>query len=210
MVSEVKRAAGAAGRNRANRPTRERILLAGVELFQRRGYHGTGLAAILARAKAPKGSFYHHFPGGKEDLAIAALRWLEGEVTGFLDQLLAVDAGAGELITAMARYTAEGLRHGKLPRGSLPAVLAQEASPEAPAIAAAVKAYADSVRARLAKAYSGTAGGDAADFADRAMAVVEGAAVIARIEQDADRATAIVAAWLAAEGLAAPPGRKEV
>jgi TetR/AcrR family transcriptional regulator, lmrAB and yxaGH operons repressor len=37
------------------------------------GYHGSGLATLLAKSAAPKGVLYHHFPGGKRDLAIATI-----------------------------------------------------------------------------------------------------------------------------------------
>jgi TetR/AcrR family transcriptional repressor of lmrAB and yxaGH operons len=53
---------------------RERILRAALSHFQRHGYHGAGLAEILEEARAPKGSLYHHFPGGKAQLARAARR----------------------------------------------------------------------------------------------------------------------------------------
>ncbi len=55
-------------------PTRERILYASAELFRRRGYAATGLKEVLARADAPFGSLYHHFPQGKEQLADEVLR----------------------------------------------------------------------------------------------------------------------------------------
>lgn len=54
--------------------TRERILDATAELFRARGYTGTGLKAIATASAAPFGSLYHHFPGGKDDLAAASLR----------------------------------------------------------------------------------------------------------------------------------------
>jgi AcrR family transcriptional regulator len=54
--------------------TRERILGASGELFRRQGYAATGLKAILAASDAPYGSLYHFFPGGKEELGVAALR----------------------------------------------------------------------------------------------------------------------------------------
>jgi len=54
--------------------TRERILTASEELFRRQGYAGTGVKAILAASQAPYGSLYHFFPGGKEELGVAALR----------------------------------------------------------------------------------------------------------------------------------------
>jgi AcrR family transcriptional regulator len=49
--------------------TRDRILTATAELFRRQGYTGTGLKAVVAGARAPFGSLYHHFPGGKQQLA---------------------------------------------------------------------------------------------------------------------------------------------
>lgn len=55
-------------------PTRDRILYATAELFRRQGYSGTGLKLIVAEAKAPFGSLYHHFPGGKQQLADEVIR----------------------------------------------------------------------------------------------------------------------------------------
>jgi len=53
----------------SRQPTRERILYAAAELFRRQGYAGTGLNQIVAAAQAPFGSLYHHYPGGKQQLA---------------------------------------------------------------------------------------------------------------------------------------------
>ena len=43
------------------------------QLFRKRGYHGTGLNDILELAQAPKGSMYHHFPGGKEQIGVCVI-----------------------------------------------------------------------------------------------------------------------------------------
>ena len=53
-------------------PTKERLIWAAARLFHTQGYNGAGMSEILAEAKAPKGSLYHHFPNGKSDLALAA------------------------------------------------------------------------------------------------------------------------------------------
>jgi TetR/AcrR family transcriptional regulator, lmrAB and yxaGH operons repressor len=52
---------------------RDRLINSAVKLFRRHGYDGVGLTEILADADAPKGSFYHHFPQGKEQLAGVAV-----------------------------------------------------------------------------------------------------------------------------------------
>ena len=54
--------------------TKERIIDASAELLRRQGYAATGVKQIVAAAKAPFGSIYHHFPGGKEELGAAAIR----------------------------------------------------------------------------------------------------------------------------------------
>src|SRR5690242_20447853 len=53
--------------------SRERMVRAAVELFRERGYAATSFGDVLARSGAPRGSIYHHFPGGKEELAAEAL-----------------------------------------------------------------------------------------------------------------------------------------
>ncbi|MBB4661277.1 TetR/AcrR family transcriptional regulator [Conexibacter arvalis] len=54
--------------------TKERIVYASAELFRRQGFSGTGVKQIVAEAKAPFGSLYHHFPGGKEQLGEQVIR----------------------------------------------------------------------------------------------------------------------------------------
>jgi AcrR family transcriptional regulator len=53
---------------------KDRILDASSELFRRQGFAGTGIKQILEQAKAPFGSLYHHFPGGKDELAAETIK----------------------------------------------------------------------------------------------------------------------------------------
>lgn len=54
--------------------TRDRILQATAELYRRQGMSATGLKQISSAAKAPFGSIYHHFPGGKESISVEVIR----------------------------------------------------------------------------------------------------------------------------------------
>lgn len=50
-------------------------------LFQQKGYKGVGLSEILKVCNVTKGSLYHHFPNGKEELLIACLHSLNEVIT---------------------------------------------------------------------------------------------------------------------------------
>ncbi|WNG89789.1 TetR/AcrR family transcriptional regulator [Mycobacterium sp. ITM-2016-00317] len=55
------------------RSTRESILTAAAELMRHRGYAGVGMKDIAHASGAPIGSLYHHFRGGKAEIAREAL-----------------------------------------------------------------------------------------------------------------------------------------
>ncbi len=54
--------------------TRDRLVNVSAELFSRQGLNGTGIKQVLAEANAPFSSLYHHFPGGKSELAATVIR----------------------------------------------------------------------------------------------------------------------------------------
>ncbi len=54
--------------------TRDQIIATTCTLLELQGYHATGLNQIIKESSGPKGSLYYHFPGGKEELAVEAVR----------------------------------------------------------------------------------------------------------------------------------------
>jgi TetR/AcrR family transcriptional regulator, lmrAB and yxaGH operons repressor len=60
---------------RVPRPDRHRaqLIAATGRLLRRQGYSGTSVSDFLQAAGTANGSLYHHFPGGKEELARAAI-----------------------------------------------------------------------------------------------------------------------------------------
>ena len=53
--------------------SRDKLLETATRLFYFQGFHGTGLNQILKESGAPKGSLYHYFPEGKEQIAEEAI-----------------------------------------------------------------------------------------------------------------------------------------
>ena len=52
---------------------RQRMVRSAARLFGERGFAGAGLRDVVAHSAAPRGSIYHHFPGGKAQLAQEAV-----------------------------------------------------------------------------------------------------------------------------------------
>ena len=54
--------------------TRTKLIDTAHRLLRSQGLRETGLNEIIQESGSPRGSIYHHFPGGKEQLFIEALQ----------------------------------------------------------------------------------------------------------------------------------------
>jgi len=88
---------------------RDRILSTAARLFQIQGYHATGLNQIVKESEAPKGSLYHYFPGGKEELAVAALARSRRFITDRLENNLAKSDNAIQALQGLVQSFAAAL-----------------------------------------------------------------------------------------------------
>src|ERR1700723_2816064 len=52
---------------------RQRMIERTAVLLAKKGLQGTSFSEVLEASGAPRGSLYHHFPGGKDELVLAAL-----------------------------------------------------------------------------------------------------------------------------------------
>jgi AcrR family transcriptional regulator len=84
--------------NRMPLGTRDRMIVSTALLVRERGARATSLDAILEHSGAPRGSIYHHFPGGREQLLREATDYARDYVAKRLaridddDPLAALDA----------------------------------------------------------------------------------------------------------------------
>lgn len=67
---------------------RERLLVAGTQLFAAKGFNGCGLSEVLQQAGVPKGSFYHWF-ASKEDFGVALIERARDEHLAAMKPMLA-------------------------------------------------------------------------------------------------------------------------
>jgi AcrR family transcriptional regulator len=60
--------------------SRASMVRGAASLIRTRGVNATSFSDVLAESGAPRGSIYHHFPNGKEQLAGDAIRWTSERV----------------------------------------------------------------------------------------------------------------------------------
>jgi TetR/AcrR family transcriptional repressor of lmrAB and yxaGH operons len=167
-------------------PTRERILLAARTLFQRRGYFAVGTAEILALARAPKGSMYHHFPRGKEQVAIEAVRAIGADVLGLLQRLEERRVCVADMVREIAKRTVRWMETSKWLEAPVLSSTAMGAVPDLPRLHAAIHGTFDQWRKQFTKLLvaEGWSRRKARSVAETVIAAIEGAIVVARIEQN--------------------------
>ncbi len=167
-------------------PTRTRLIKAAMRLIQQQGYHGAGTNEILQRAAAPRGSMYHHFPGGKADLAAACVAFLSDEMQSRIDHLRARGLPAADVIAAIIRDTALWTRQNEWREGFLLTTLVQDAGPEDAFISNAVRTAYTAMQSAISRLLQddGIAPGSADDMALEIMSALEGAQTLSRALQD--------------------------
>jgi TetR/AcrR family transcriptional repressor of lmrAB and yxaGH operons len=155
-----------------------------VRLLATKGVEGTSFSEVLAAADAPRGSVYHHFPGGKSELIHAALdranEFSIAAMEGFRGQ------SAPEVLTHFLELWRRLLESSSLNAGC--AVLAVTVtSPQGDVhdhVGSIFKAWTDLLTELC------VAGGMNADAARRmatlTIAATEGAIVLARAQRNTD------------------------
>src|SRR5215208_5735442 len=113
---------------------RDDAISTAARLFDRNGYHGAGLAEILEQSGAPRGSFYFHFPGGKEELGVAAIRHAGGQVTAMLQSAAGKDPDPVAILHRVSTALAKWLEASDYTQGCAVSNVALETADGLPAL----------------------------------------------------------------------------
>lgn len=155
-----------------------------VALLQENGVAGTSIDRVLAVSGAPRGSVYHHFPGGRAELLSAA-------VTHATDSIVDLAQGPGHGDPAAALDAFVDLWRAQLLtsdfRAGCPVLaVAVDADPDLPELTDQAGASFDRWRGELSAMLA--AGGMTTTSADRlamqSLCVLEGAVAVCRAQQD--------------------------
>ncbi|WP_433271070.1 TetR/AcrR family transcriptional regulator [Actinosynnema sp. CS-041913] len=156
------------------------------DLLQRQGYEATGIKEILVAAGATSSSLYHHFPGGKEDLAGEALAYGAGQFANLLRGALSREAAPESAVAACALDLAEDLAASGWSDGCPVAVTALESVGRSPGLRAAsarlLRQWQDIIASRLRS--DGIPDPAAGELASTVLCTLEGAELLSRVTAD--------------------------
>ena len=120
------------------RDGREKLLNGARKLLAEKGYAGMELRDVASVGDAPRGSIYHHFPGGKIQLAVEATAREGAEVAAVIERALEERGLAATLKMFGEMFARRVEDHPE--RLGCPVAAAALARPEDPALAAAATA----------------------------------------------------------------------
>ena len=155
------------------------------ELLRQRGYSGTGFREVIEITGAPRGSIYHHFPGGKAQLAGEAVDYVGALARDAISTPFAEADPIGALRTFVELWRADFERSGF--RAGCPiAAVAVENHDEAPELLDAAARAFENWRAAFSDCLvrAGVEPGRATRLAALVVSAVEGAIVLSRAERD--------------------------
>jgi AcrR family transcriptional regulator len=163
--------------------TGERIVRAASRMMQRQGYEGTGIKLIAREAGCTLSSVYHFFPGGKQEVAVAAIRHGDREFTEILRAGLAGAEDPAEAVEQCTRQLADALHDSDWTEGCPVIATALETLGRAPAIqlacSEALGHWQDVVKEKLTRAGVGESA--ARELAITVIGTLEGAEVTAQV-----------------------------
>ncbi|MGO8952451.1 MAG: TetR/AcrR family transcriptional regulator [Rhodomicrobium sp.] len=189
---------------------RSRIIRTASALFRQRGYDGVGLTEILEVSGAPKGSFYHHFPEGKEQLAQACMLYA-GEQTGaFIDATMAAAPDFPSGMRQFAAGIADWFERSGFCEGCPITSIALATAPQSRPLTETARAVFDDWQRRLLAHSSRLGTGLSNEGAELLLMLVEGAWILGRIQHSKEpllRAIEVFLAITASTGSASSRGQ---
>ena len=163
-----------------NSSVRDRLIEAALELFQAQGFHQTGLNQILRVSGAPKGSLYHYFPGGKDELACAAIDRATADVINQLSQRAVGVSDYNGLVTLFFEYFIESMQSSGFKKGCPIATITLEQAESNERIRSACARAYDAWLLVLSQVLSALGMTNPASVANQLLSSVEGALILTR------------------------------
>lgn len=159
---------------------RDAMIDAATRLIRQRGVSASGMQDIVAEAAAPRGSIYHHFPGGKDELVIAALSRVCAVVVTAIDRAAEKSQSPEGFVTAVAALFRVGAEQAGWTEGCPIAATTVEGDRQSPAVREAIAENFRSWQAAIARGLLQNGRDEAESEAMMILGALEGGLLLAR------------------------------
>jgi TetR/AcrR family transcriptional repressor of lmrAB and yxaGH operons len=160
--------------------TKTRMLSSAAEVLRERGAAGVTIDEVLSRSGAPRGSVYHHFPGGRAQILLEALGFAGDSMTAAIDEAAA--RGPMALLRGFVELWEGVLEESDFAAGCPVAAAAISTGDEDPQLSDDAARIFDHWRAALLRSFSadGFDEDEARALATTMLAATEGAVILCR------------------------------
>jgi AcrR family transcriptional regulator len=165
--------------------TRKKMLVSSVELLRERGAGGVTVDAVLTRSQAPRGSVYHHFPGGRSEIMSEALALAGDTISSIIERTTA--AGSRAALRRFGAFWNKILLDSNFNAGCPVVSVAVGGSPDdqhlQPAVAEIFRRWHQALAEAIIADGVDTLRADR--LATMAVAAIEGAIILCRVQRSA-------------------------
>lgn len=162
-------------------PAKEQILEAAARLFEKQGYHATGLNEILRESGTPKGSLYYYFPEGKEQIGAETALWSGAQMTERIRSGLSQAEYPAEAVRLLALGISGAIEQSGFAAGGPLMMLAAESAVGSQRVNAACREAYTQMQGAFTEKFSGEV-----DLAEFVLSALEGAILLSRVQHSGD------------------------
>jgi len=160
---------------------KQQILEAAARLFEKQGYHATGLNEIIRESSTPKGSLYYYFPEGKEQIGAETALWSTAQMTERIRFGLSQAEQPAEAVRLLALGIAGAIEQSGFAAGGPLMMLAAESAVRSERLNIACREAYGQMQAIFTKKFSGDS-----VLAEFVLATLEGAILLSRVQHSGD------------------------
>lgn len=174
--------------------SKQRMLNSAVLLLRERGAAGVTVDAVLEHSGAPRGSVYHHFPGGRNELLVSAARLAGDTITALIDDVTA-DVTPRAMVAGFAGFWKRELVRSDYLAGCPVVAMAVGGGHDLPEAGEVVREIFARWQERLGEMLvaNGVADDRAQRLATLTVAAVEGAIILCRAQRRTEPMDDVVA-----------------
>ena len=161
--------------------SKEHILAAAARLFEKQGFHATGLNQIIRESNTPKGSLYYYFPQGKEQIGSETALWSAAQMAKRIGSGLSSAGDPAEAVRSLAIGIAEAVERSGFAAGGPLMMLAAESAVGDERLNLACREGYRQMQAVFEERFAGNSA-----LAEFVLAALEGAILLSRVQHSGD------------------------